>query len=276
MSVLCDILSIRRGSYYKWLSRRETKEERLNHELSQIIYEYHHEFKGILGYRRMTMWVNTRNQTHFNVKRIRRLMKLMGLSSVIRRKRKGYVKVRPEITAENVLNREFKAERPNEKWLTDVTEFRIPQTHAKLFLSAIIDLFDKSVISYRTGRSNNNQLAFRTFEDAVQKNPGAKPLFHSDRGFQYTNKVFHTKLESRGMVQSMSRVGRCIDNGPMESFWGTLKSEMSSLGTSDDISQLIESIDRYIAFYNHERYQAKLKGLTPIEYRNQALNQSNL
>lgn len=274
--MLCEILLIKRGSYYKWLNRIETEEEKLNHELSQLIIEYHDEFKGILGYRRMTLWINKRNQTNYNKKRIRRLMRMMGISSVIRRKRKGYVKVRPEVTAENVLNREFKAENPNDKWLTDVTEFKVIGTQMKLYLSAIIDLYDTSVISHRMSIFNNNQLANETFDEAIIKNPEAKPMFHSDRGIQYTNRVFQKKLTSRSMTVSMSRVGRCIDNGPMESFWGTLKSEMYYLNEFHDINQLKEAINQYIVFYNEQRYQEKLKGLTPIEYRNQALNQQNI
>ena len=180
--VLCEILLIERSSYYKWLSRKETDEEKLNHELSQLIIEYHDEFKGILGYRRMTLWINKRNQTNYNKKRIRRLMKMMGISSVIRRKRKGHIKVRPEVTAENVLNREFKAENPNDKWLTDVTEFKVIGTNTKLYLSAILDLYDTSIISHQMGISNNNQLANETLEEAIKKNPDAKPMFHSDRG----------------------------------------------------------------------------------------------
>ena len=216
--MLCKILLIERSSYNKWLNRKETDEEKRNHELSQLIIEYHDEFKGILGYRRMTLWINKRNQSNYNEKRIRRLMKIMGISSVIRRKRKGYIKVRPEVTAENVLNREFKADNPNDKWLTDVTEFKVIGSNIKLYLSAIIDLYDRSIISHKMSVSNNNLLANETFKEAVHKYPDAKPMFHSDRGFQYTNKVFQKKLTSRSMTVSMSRVGRCIDNGPMESF----------------------------------------------------------
>lgn len=269
--MLCEILLITRSSYYKWLKHEETNEEKINHELSQMILEYHDEFKGILGYRRMTLWINKRNQTNYNEKRIRRLMSKIGVSSVIRRKRKGYIQVRPEITAENVLNRQFEANNPNEKWLTDVTEFKVIGTTTKLYLSAIIDLCDTSIISYKMGISNNNQLVNETFEKAFQLNPEAKPMVHSDRGFQYTNKGFQKKLTSRSMTVSMSRVGRCIDNGPMESFWGTLKSEMYYLSQFHDINQLKIAIEQYVQFYNEQRYQEKLKGLTPMEFRNQAL-----
>ncbi len=268
---MCEILDLNRSSYYKWLNREETEKERLNQELCQIILEYHDKFKGILGYRRMTLWVNRLNQRQYNVKRIRRLMGLIGISAKIRRKRKGYIKSKPQITAENVLNREFKAEAPNTKWLTDVTEFKAIGTTKKVYLSGIIDLYDGSIVSYVIGTSNNNQLVNETFDKAIDANPGAKPLFHSDRGFQYTSKVFKTKLDKAKATQSMSRVGRCIDNGPMEGFWGTLKAEMYYLNKFYSIEEIKKAIEEYIDLYNNKRFQARLKGLTPMEYRNQAL-----
>jgi len=269
---MCEILLIPHSSYYKWLNHTETSEEMLNHELSQIILEYHAEFKGILGYRRMTLWINKRNQSNYNVKRIRRLMNLMGISSVIRRKRKGYMKHQPQMTAENILSRNFKASHPNEKWLTDITEFKLTGSSQKLYLSSIIDLYDKSIIAYKTGTSNHNKLVFDTFDLAVQKNPTARPLFHSDRGFQYTNKNFKTKLTHINAEQSMSRVGRCIDNGPMEGFWGIIKSEMYYLDKFKSLEHLVKAINDYIYFYNNQRYHTKLKGMTPMDYRNQALS----
>lgn len=186
------------------------------------------EQKGILGYRQMTITVNRRHETHFNKKRIRRLMQILHLKSVCRRKKYNYIKFTPEVTAENVLNREFYADAPDEKWLTDVTEFKyyVGVEVRKVYLSAIFDIYDRRIVSYKIGTSNNNQLVFETFDEAVACNPTAHPLFHSDRGFQYTNKTFHNMLTEAGMRQSMSRVGRCIDNGPMEGFWGILKSEM--------------------------------------------------
>ena len=121
----------------------------------------------------------------------------------------------PEITAENILNRDFYAAKPNEKWLTDVTEFKyyVGAEVRKIYLSAILDLYDRRIVSYKIGDSNNNLLVFETLDEAVKANPDAHPLFHSDRGFQYTGKIFHSKLIAANMRQSMSRVGRCIDNG---------------------------------------------------------------
>jgi transposase InsO family protein len=134
-------------------------------------------------------------------------------------------------------------------------------------LSAILDLKDKGVVSFAIGRSNNNQLVFDTFDLAVSKYPDAHPLFHSDRGFQYTSKQFKAKLDKAGMIQSMSRVGCCIDNGPMEGFWGILKCEMYYLSKFTDYDSLVAAIENYIHFYNFERRQKKLDCLAPMTYR---------
>ena len=232
------------------------------------IKELYEEQNGILGYRQMTITVNRRHETHFNKKRIRRLMQILHLKSVCRKKKYNYIKSTPEVTAENILNREFYADAPNEKWLTDVTEFKyyVGVEVRKVYLSAILDIFDRRIVSYRIGTSNNNQLVFETFNEAVANNPTAHPLFHSDRGFQYTNKTFHNMLTEAGMRQSMSRVGRCIDNGPMEGFWGILKSEMYYLRKFSSKEELTKAIE----FYNTKRYQLKLKCMTPMEYHSAA------
>ena len=171
--------------------------------LEEIIRLYS-KVKGIYGYRRMTLNVNSRLKRNYNHKRIYRLMKSVHMQAVIRRKKKHYVMSEPRITAENVLNRAFTANRPNEKWLTDVTEFKL-LNGKKAYLSAILDLHDKSIVAYALGRSNNNQLVFDTFDRAVRANPSAHPLFHSDRGYQYTNRQFKAKLDGIHATQSMSR-----------------------------------------------------------------------
>jgi putative transposase len=228
------------------------------------------EVQGIYGYRRMTMNINRKLKKQYNHKRIYRLMRSINMKSVIRKKRKNYVPSTPQITAENLLNRRFQADKPNQKWLTDVTEFKLANGH-KAYLSAILDLGDNSIVSYVLGHSNNNKLVFDTFDLAVASNPDAKPLFHSDRGFQYTNRQFKNKLDGISAIQSMSRISRCIDNGPMEGFWGIIKSEMYYLRKFHTYEELKQAIDRYMDFYNMRRLQGKLKGLTPMEYRNQAL-----
>jgi putative transposase len=229
----------------------------------------HEKVDGIYGYRRMTLNINRKFGQNFNHKRIYRLMKITGIQSVIRRKKKRYKKSLPQHVAENVLNREFTAEKPNEKWVTDVTEFKYGQSN-KAYLSAIRDLYDGSIVSYVLGRSNNNNLVFDTLDEAISLLNGEHPLIHSDRGFQYTSKKFKLKIDKAEMTQSMSRVGRCIDNGPMESFWGTLKCEKYYLNKYETFEELSKAIDEYIYFYNHDRYQKRLNGLSPMEYRTKA------
>ena len=155
-----------------------------------------------------------------------------------------------------------------------MTEFRWyegPIIH-KLYLSAILDLYDRSIVSWAVSKRNDNKLVFDTFEQAVAANPEAKPIFHSDRGFQYTSKSFQTRLRTQEITQSMSRVGHCIDNGPMEGFWGTIKSEMYYLNKFSDETSLRKAIDEYIIFYNTRRPQERFAFQTPLEVRNNALH----
>ena len=265
---LCAVLNINRSSYYKWLKRNPSTNQLQNEEIIGWVKELYEEQNGILGYRQMTITINRVHSVCYNKKRIRRLMQILGLKSVCRVKKKSYIPSTPETEAENVLNREFYADAPNEKWLTDVTEFKyyVGPEIRKLYLSAILDLYDKRIVAYKIGDSNNNQLVFDNFDKAVSLNPGAHPLFHSDRGYQYTSKAFYEKLQTAKMRQSMSRVGRCIDNGPMESFWGMLKSEMYYLRRFTDRDELIQAIENYIYFYNHARFQKRLHCMTPMEF----------
>lgn len=221
----------------------------------------------------MTIKLKREHNLKVNHKRIYRLMKILNLKSVCRRKRKYYIKSTPEITAENLLNREFYTDGFGKKWLTDVTEMKYG-SDKKAYLSAILDLGDKSIVSFVLGNSNNNELVFRTFDIALKEHPHVTPIFHSDRGFQYTSKIFKKKLEGAGMIQSMSRVSRCIDNGPMEAFWGMLKSEMYYLRRFNNYEELEAAIIDYIEYYNNYRYQKRLKCMTPLEYRNYLLGVS--
>ncbi|AXG97504.1 IS3 family transposase [Clostridium botulinum] len=263
---LCEFASIARSAYYKWLNRNESSNEQFNQELLPLIKNAYEEKQGILGYRQMTIKLNREHEFHVNSKRIYRLMSILNLKSVCRKKKKNYKKTTPQVTAENTLNRNFNSDKFGEKWFTDVTEMKYG-IGGKAYLSAILDLADKSIVSFVIGHSNNNTLVFKTFDIAHEQHPDAKPLFHSDRGFQYTSKNFKKKLDDADMTQSMSRVSRCIDNGPMEAFWGMLKSEMYYLRKFNSYSELESVITDYINYYNNQRYQKRLKCMTPLEYR---------
>jgi len=257
---------IPRSSYYKWVNRKESVLETENKVLMTEIIKIYEEVDGIYGYRRMMMNLNRRLGQIYNHKRIYRLMRISGLQSVIRRKRKRYIKSTPQHVAENVLNREFTADKLNMKWVTDVTEFKYGNSQ-KAYLSAIMDLHDKSIVAYVLGHSNNNNLVFKTLDIALLVSPGASPMIHSDRGYQYTSHEFKRKLDAAWMTQSMSRVGKCIDNGPMEGFWGILKCEKYYLHKYNEYEDLSNAIDEYIRFYNNKRLQKKLNSLSPLEFR---------
>lgn len=269
---MCKQLKISHAAYYKWTHRIVPEQELGNLKLAELIKEYDERFCHILGYRRMTSWINHFNHTNYSKNRVHRVMKKMRIHSVIRKKKKKYKSSTPESTAENTLRRDFNAAGPNEKWSTDVTEFKVPETGRKLYLSVILDLYDRTLVSYIVRRRNDNKLVFDTYDKAVVANPDAKPLFHSDRGFQYTSRGFQRKLENQGMNQSMSRIGHCIDNGPTEGLWGIIKSEMYQMYEITDEKSLRNAIERYMRFYTEERPQDRFDCKTPEEVRREALS----
>jgi len=235
--------------------------------LCELIQEYHLTYDQTLGYRRMMMYINKLNHFNFSKGYIYRLMNLLKIKARIRRKKINRKKVNPDYIAENILSRDFKATEANQKWLTDVTEFNIPSESGKLFLSPIMDLYDNSIITYELSHRNNNSIVFKMFDKAINKYPEAKPVFHSDRGFQYTGKIFKGKLDKQEMIQSMSRPGKCIDNGPMEGFFGILKSEMFHGKKFLNYDDLKCAIHKYIDYYNNNRFQSRLKNMAPNEFR---------
>lgn len=264
---MCDILDLNRSSYYKWLRRnkssRETENESLLHDIGMIYAEHNSTY----GYRRIADEYNATHEKQYNLKRFYRLAHLVGLLAVIRRKRPAYQRSTPEVTAENILDRDFTAKNTNEKWCTDVTEMKYGPEGEKAYLSAILDLKSRDIVSFAIGKHNNNQLVFDTFDLAIRKYPDAHPLFHSDRGFQYTSQQFKARLDKQKMTQSMSRVGRCIDNGPMEGFWGILKCEMYYLNHFETYEELVRAVEQFIHYYNTQRRQHRLDCQTPASYR---------
>ena len=155
---MCKVLGVSHAAYYKWLNRETPEEELENQKIAELVREYDDRFGHILGYRRMTLYINHFNGTDYKVKRIHRIMKAIGIHAIIRQKKKQYTYATPETTAENKLQRDFHADKPNEKWTTDVTEFKIPNGNKKLYLSAILDLYDRVPVSYVISTRNNNPL----------------------------------------------------------------------------------------------------------------------
>ncbi len=229
---LCHLGQVTRAAYYKWLNRKVPKNEEDNMRISKTIESIHEKYPD-KGYRRIRDDLQRYHNIKVNDKRVLRICRKLNIKSTIKYSNKGCTRraSNPQYVAENLLNREFHADKPNQKWLTDVTEFKyyIEGEKKKIYLSAILDLY--GIVSYVISDRNDNALVFETFDRAVQESPNAHPLFHSDRGYQYTSRLFYKKLMDADMVQSMSRVGKCIDNGPIEGFWGILKRE-SDLQTS--------------------------------------------
>lgn len=250
------------------MSRHEQENQRIAAEIKKI-----HEAYPDMGYRRIRDELDKHYGIHVNDKRILRLNRILNIQSTIKFRRQGCTRsaASPAHVAKNYLNRKFQAEAPNRKWLTDVTEFKWyagPVIH-KLYLSAILDLYDRRIVAYAISDHNDNKLVFDTFDVAVATEPDAHPLFHSDRGYQYTSTVFHQKLQKAKMKQSMSRVAHCLDNAPMEGFWGLLKRERYYGHKFTDREQLVKMIESYLHFYNHHRLQRCLKVMTPMEFHRQ-------
>lgn len=272
MELCCDILHISRNAYYRWLSGKKTRRQQENDRIGEIAERIHTESSD-KGYRRIRDDLERYHGICISDKRMLRICRTKDIKSTIKYANKGCTRnaTNPQYVAENLLNRAFHADKPNEKWLTDVTEFKwYEETKVhKVYLSAILDLYDRRVVSYVIRNCNDNSLVYDTFDAAVTANPNAHPLFHSDRGFQYTNRTFHAKLEQSGMTQSMSRVAHCIDNGPMEGFWGILKRERYYGKRFTDRESLVKMIEEYITYYNTKRLQRGLGILTPIEKHEQ-------
>lgn len=228
------------------------------------IKEIHEAFKGIYGYRRMTIFLNFFRNAKVNHKSVHRLMNIMGIKAVIRQKRKNYVPNKIIHLAENILNRDFLADSPMEKLLTDVTEFKLTNG-TKRYLSAILDLGSKKVIAYQTSNRNDNPLVLDTIKQITDDVKPGTTLIHSDRGSQYTSHAFNKVIKDNELIHSMSRVSKCIDNGPMEGFFGTLKVEMFYLDTFDSPKYLDQKIKEYIEFFNNERVTLDMGLAIPTE-----------
>ena len=264
----CQILHVSRAGYYRWRSSKTSARAAENRRIAELVKEIHTESPD-KGYRRIRDDLARYYDTAVNDKRVRRICQSLEIKSSSKYTSCGCTKLAsdPQHIPENLLKRQFHADKPNEKWLTDVTEFKYyvgPVVH-KLYLSAILDLCDRRIVAAVIGDSNDNALVYATFDQAVESNPGAHPLFHSDRGFQYTTHAFHDKLVNAGMTQSMSRVGKCIDNGPMEGFWGILKRERYYGRRFSSRDELLKMIEDYIVYYNFRRLQRRLGTLTPME-----------
>ena len=259
-----------RSTFYYWLKvlKREDKYKEIKKEILTIF----HENKGRYGYRRITLELKNRGYK-INHKTVLRLMKVMGLKSIQRRKRRynSYKGTVGKI-ADNLLKRNFKADKPNEKWVTDVTEFKI--NDKKLYLSPIVDLYNGEVISFNLSRRPVFEQVIDMLEKAFKKIPNNTNLIlHSDQGWQYQMNQYQYMLKKKGIRQSMSRKSNCLDNACAENFFGILKSELYYIKEKEykNIEELEKDIIEYIEYYNNKRIKSKLKGMSPVQFREHSL-----
>lgn len=236
--------------------------------LKAAIQSIQDQHKGRYGYRRVTATLRHDGQL-VNSKKVRRLMGEMGLQCKVRPKRYKSYNGLIGVAAPNLLARDFKAEAPNQKWVTDVTEFKVGSE--KLYLSPVLDLYNGEIVAYQLAERPQYALVGQMLEQALKRLPdGATPLLHSDQGWHYRYQEYRDRLQAAGLEQSMSRKGNCLDNAAMESFFGTLKTEFFYRERFTSIDQLWTAIEEYIHYYNHYRIKMKLDGLSPVAYRTQA------
>ena len=267
LDLLLETARLARSTYYYQLKQLGQPDK--DKELKDGIQAIYSEHKGNYGYRRIHLELRNRGFV-VNHKKVQRLMKVLGLTARIRRKRK-YSSYQGEIgkKADNLIQRQFEAARPMEKCYTDVTEFAIPASSQKLYLPPVLDGFNSEIIAYNLSTSPNLAQVKTMLEQAFTEEYYENTILHSDQGWQYQHDFYHHFLEDKGIQPSMSRKGNSPDNGMMESFFGILKSEMfyGYEKTFKLLEQLEQAIVEYIDYYNNKRIKVKLKGLSPVQYR---------
>ena len=263
ISEMCRFFAVSRSGYYDFVKRMDNSSKDL--ELSELIRECQTETKQTYGYRRVAIWLERRG-VHHNPKTILRVMNKYSLLSVVKRRR--YCNYSQALHRyENLLNRDFHADRPNQKWVTDISYIKTGQGF--LYLSVIRDLYDRSIVAYKTSTVQNINLVLNTIKSAKRKEKVTAELqLHSDQGFQYTSQPYFNLTKRYHITPSMSRRGNPYDNALAENFFSILKTECIHRTKIKTFSEARRLIDDYIYFYNHQRIQLKTK-LTPLELRSQ-------
>ena len=263
LNLLLNRTNMARSSFYYY--QKQSKLPDKYEVVKELISSIYHKHKGRYGYRRITDEIQNRGII-INHKTVFRLMNLLGLKSIIRvKKYKSYKGEQGKIVA-NILERNFKATAPNQKWATDVTEFNVAGN--KLYLSPIMDLYNQEIISYELAeRPVFNQVVMMLKKAFKKISNNTNLVLHSDQGWQYQMKQYQYLLKEKGIIQSMSRKGNCLDNAIIENFFGILKSELFYLKKYKSIDQLKKEINEYINYYNNDRIKSNLNKMSPIQYR---------
>jgi transposase InsO family protein len=233
------------------------------------IQEIYRQHQGRYGYRRVHLELSNQ-QYYFNPKTVQKLMGQLGLKSLVRPKRYQSYKGAVGKVAPNLLERNFAASKPNQKWVTDVTEFNIKGE--RVYLSPILDLYNQEIISYEMADRPQIKTVIQMLQKAFKHlGPADKPLLHSDQGWQYQMGLYQQALQEQGITQSMSRKGNCLDNAVMENWFGMMKTEFFYQKKFESVQSFKTELKEYIHYYNHDRIKQKLKGLSPVQYRTQSL-----
>ena len=238
-------------------------------EAKDRITQIFHAHQGRYGYRRVYLELRNQQQS-LNHKTVQKLMGQLGLKSTVRPKRYQSYKGSVGKAAPNLLERHFAVNQPNQKWVTDVTEFNIKGE--RVYLSPILDLYNQEIISYEIADRPQISSVMQMLQKAFKKlGPADKPLLHSDQGWQYQMDLYQQALKQQGITQSMSRKGNCLDNAVMENWFGIMKTEFFHKKKFKDVQSFKAQLKEYIHYYNHDRIKQKLKGLSPVQYRTQSL-----
>lgn len=267
LAVLLSIAQIPRATYY-YHRKRKAMPDKYSSEKQEITRIYH-ENKGRYGYRRLTMQLRSRGFM-LNHKTVQRLMKELGLVCRVRMKKYKSYKGEVGKIAPNLLERNFTAEKPNQKWVTDVTEFHL--FGQKIYLSAVLDLYSRDIVSHTISSRPLLSMVTKMLNKAFAQIPDDTQLiFHSDQGWHYQHKKYQRLLMEKGVIQSMSRKGNCLDNAVIENFFGLLKSELLYLQEFESVEHFVAELTDYLDYYNNRRIKEKLKGLPPALHRLHAL-----
>ena len=263
MSDLLLAAQMARSVYYYWVSSSNKADPYL--DTKALIRAIYHRHKGRYGYRRIHLELRN-DRCYLNHKTVQRLMGQLGLRSTVRPKRYQSYKGPVGRMAPNLLERNFVAKEPNQKWVTDVTEFNIKGQ--RVYLSPILDLYNQEIISYEIADRPQINSVMQMLKSAFKRlKDEDKPVLHSDQGWQYQMKLYQETLSKQGIAQSMSRKGNCLDNAVMENWFGIMKTEFFYQKKFECIESFKKELCEYIRYYNHDRIKQKLKGLSPVDYR---------
>ncbi|SEB21308.1 Transposase InsO and inactivated derivatives, partial [Thalassobacillus cyri] len=257
---LVQVAGMPRSTYYHCVQK--SKQPDPDSELKKRITDIYHKHKGRLGYRRIQEELDNRG-IHVNHKKVYRIMRELGLKCLVRMKKYRSYKGRVGKVAENILNRSFRAEKPNQKWVTDITEFKL--FGEKLYLSPVLDLYNGEIITYTIGSSPVYSLVGTMLDQALKRlDEDDQLLMHSDQGWHYQMPQYRQTLKQHNITQSMSRKGNCHDNAVMENFFGIMKSELLYLCEFESIEHFKQELKEYMDYYNHERIKSRLSGMSPV------------